>query len=182
MDKVSPDFGLTVVETRSWTDGDCDQVDDHNIDISTSSPGAFTTSCHIAEAHSVVDVNSIALDDGCAPTEETDCSVAEVFTPRISAKLEDVSSKSTLSSPCDPAETAALPSPSCNIGADGLVKAVEPIQPNASADAIPSPMLFGSFVAPGKADPNIVVQLEGADLWHQFYQAGTEMIITKSGR
>ena len=28
----------------------------------------------------------------------------------------------------------------------------------------------------------VVITLEGADLWHQFCQAGTEMIITKSGR
>ena len=57
--------------------------------------------------------------------------------------------------------------------ADPLPPAVEPPVP---------PMLFGSFVNPGKGDPNIVVSLESADLWHQFYQAGTEMIITKSGR
>ena len=28
----------------------------------------------------------------------------------------------------------------------------------------------------------ITATLEGADLWHQFYEAGTEMIITKCGR
>ena len=38
--------------------------------------------------------------------------------------------------------------------------------------------------SPGKSrkGSNIAVTLEGADLWHQFYSAGTEMIITKSGR
>ena len=28
----------------------------------------------------------------------------------------------------------------------------------------------------------ITATLEGADLWHQFYEVGTEMIITKCGR
>lgn len=35
---------------------------------------------------------------------------------------------------------------------------------------------------PSRLRSNIDVTLEGADLWHQFYSAGTEMIITRSGR
>ncbi len=34
----------------------------------------------------------------------------------------------------------------------------------------------------GKGGSKITVTVEGADLWHQFYQAGTEMIITRAGR
>lgn len=41
---------------------------------------------------------------------------------------------------------------------------------------------FGTYLAPEKQDRNVIISLERADLWHQFFQAGTEMIITKSGR
>lgn len=47
---------------------------------------------------------------------------------------------------------------------------------------IPPCMRFGTYLPPEKQDKNIMISLEGAELWHQFYQAGTEMIITKSGR
>lgn len=30
--------------------------------------------------------------------------------------------------------------------------------------------------------PGVAVKLQNADLWSQFHQIGTEMIITKSGR
>jgi len=33
-----------------------------------------------------------------------------------------------------------------------------------------------------KRDPNINVNLENEELWTQFHQIGTEMIITKMGR
>lgn len=33
-----------------------------------------------------------------------------------------------------------------------------------------------------KSDPNIKIALENAELWQQFHQIGTEMIITKLGR
>ena len=47
---------------------------------------------------------------------------------------------------------------------------------------IPQCMRFGTYLLPEKQDKNIIISLEGAELWHQFYQVGTEMIITKSGR
>lgn len=48
--------------------------------------------------------------------------------------------------------------------------------------AIPPCLQFGTCLSPEKQNKKIVVSLEGAELWHQFYEAGTEMIITKSGR
>lgn len=48
--------------------------------------------------------------------------------------------------------------------------------------AAPQSMRFGTYLLQEKQDKNIMISLEGADLWHQFYQVGTEMIITKSGR
>jgi len=48
--------------------------------------------------------------------------------------------------------------------------------------ALPACISFGTHLPLEKQDQNIVIALEGAELWHQFYQAGTEMIITKSGR
>lgn len=44
----------------------------------------------------------------------------------------------------------------------------------AAAPAIPG--------VPGERDPNIRVSLENEDLWRQFDEIGTEMIITKTGR
>ena len=48
--------------------------------------------------------------------------------------------------------------------------------------ALPACISFGTHLPPEKQDRSIVIALEGAELWHQFFQAGTEMIITKSGR
>ena len=43
----------------------------------------------------------------------------------------------------------------------------------------PSSSVNGS---PGQKDPNIKADLENSDLWSQFNDVGTEMIITKTGR
>lgn len=51
-----------------------------------------------------------------------------------------------------------------------------------SGGALPACLSFGTHLSPEKQDRNVIISLEGADLWHQFFQAGTEMIITKSGR
>lgn len=51
-----------------------------------------------------------------------------------------------------------------------------------SIPAVPQCMQFGTVLPAGKKDPRIVIVLEGAELWDQFFRAGTEMIITKSGR
>lgn len=62
------------------------------------------------------------------------------------------------------------------------------VPPSTSAEdstggrGIPQCMQFGTFLQPGKKDSCIMIALEGAELWDQFFQAGTEMIITKSGR
>ncbi len=48
--------------------------------------------------------------------------------------------------------------------------------------SIPQCLQFGTYIAPEVQDKRIMISLEGAELWHQFYQVGTEMIITKSGR
>ncbi len=42
--------------------------------------------------------------------------------------------------------------------------------------------LAAAAAASVKSDPNIKISLENADLWQQFHQIGTEMIITKLGR
>ena len=47
---------------------------------------------------------------------------------------------------------------------------------------IPQCLQFGTYLPREQQDKNVMISLEGAELWHQFYQAGTEMIITKSGR
>lgn len=39
-----------------------------------------------------------------------------------------------------------------------------------------------SAAASVKSDPNVKISLENAELWEQFHQIGTEMIITKLGR
>ena len=54
--------------------------------------------------------------------------------------------------------------------------------------SLPSPLGYEALTGPGSAnsvvkrDPNIKVNLENDDLWTQFHQIGTEMIITKLGR
>ena len=54
-----------------------------------------------------------------------------------------------------------------------------------SSEDEPAPIDYGS---PLSLQPQlmpvrqIAITLEGADLWHQFFQAGTEMIITRAGR
>ncbi len=57
-------------------------------------------------------------------------------------------------------------------------------------DAIPAAQPTSSTSSPGEkrqsqsgnGESKVEVTVEGADLWHQFYQAGTEMIITRAGR
>lgn len=203
MDKVSPAFESTVVETRSWDNDDCNQLEEH-LDIDTCSPTTFTTSRQIAEAHSVVDINSIPPDEDSAPYE-SDCSISKVLTPSLLTKQDNVGAETIDPTSGECAQQVEEPVISgSNIKTEvsdvqliatsnmassiptfreesmNEVEQVDSIQPTAETNS--SPMLFGSFVAPGKANPNIIVSLEAADLWHQFYQAGTEMIITKSGR
>jgi hypothetical protein len=52
--------------------------------------------------------------------------------------------------------------------------------------SLPSPLGYEALTGPGssasKRDPNIKVNLENEELWTQFHQIGTEMIITKMGR
>ena len=57
-----------------------------------------------------------------------------------------------------------------------------PVTKCADICSIPQCLRFGTYIVPEQQDKNIMISLEGAELWHQFYQAGTEMIITKSGR
>ena len=204
MDKISPAFDSTLVEAKSWSDGDCNTSKEQVQDITACSPTSIPCNSQIVEVHNVVDIHSIPLDEDGAPNE-SDCSVAEVFTPRLPPKQDDASVEPKLEEPLQQTEESVLSGPSSSINMeqeqDNMqplsskasissfpdqymekmhVKTSEPIQP--AVDTNPSPMLFGSFVSPGKLDSNVVVSLEGADLWHQFYQAGTEMIITKSGR
>ena len=204
MDKISPAFDSTLVEAKSWSEDDYTPAKEQHQDVTACSPASIPSNTQIVEVHNVVDIHSIPLDEG-APNE-SDCSVAEVFTPSLPPKqdgdaIAELADPPTLEDPPQHAEESILsgqPSsinmeepdmqpPSAKASISSFpdqymeeVKTSESIQP--AADTNSSPMLFGSFVAPGKLDPNIVVSLEGADLWHQFYQAGTEMIITKSGR
>lgn len=55
------------------------------------------------------------------------------------------------------------------------------VQPDAEQVDINS-MASTPYVEPGKKDPRVHVSLEGGELWRQFLQVGTEMIITRSGR
>lgn len=194
MDKISPAFDSTLVGAKCWSDGDSNTYKDENQDITACSPASIPSNDRIVQVHNVVDIHSIPLEDDGAP-HESDCSVAEVFTPRLQPKQNDASAEPDLPKLEERVEESALSGPMEQeqevqpLSAKAAsfpeqyieeVKTSDPIQP--AADTTPSPMLFGSFVSPGKLDPNVVVSLEGAELWHQFYQAGTEMIITKSGR
>ena len=198
MDKVSPDFSTALVKTRSWTDVECTLGGDKNIEDCSSTSIPTCDELQIVEAHTVVDVDTSPLEVECA-NNGSDCFVSEVFTPAVTCKQEGIDGESALPTSVETAthpERTVMPAriddtdlqPPAKkrsnssyaeqfmddeVIADPLPPAVEPPAP---------PMLFGSFVNPGKGDPNIVVSLESADLWHQFYQAGTEMIITKSGR
>ncbi len=175
---------------------------EHIQDLTSRSPTSIPCNGQIVEVHNVVDIHSIPLDEDGAPNE-TDCSVAEVFTPRLLPKQDDESAKLKLEEPIQETEESVLSGPSSSVNVEQQEQDMQPLSSKASissfpdqymeevktsesiqpaVDTNPSPMLFGSFVSPGKLDPNVVVSLEGADLWHQFYQSGTEMIITKSGR
>ena len=44
------------------------------------------------------------------------------------------------------------------------------------------PSSSASVGPPGQRDPNIKADLENSELWSQFNEVGTEMIITKTGR
>ena len=202
MDKISPAFDSTLVEAKSWSDGDCHTSKEQIQEITACSPTSIPCNRQIVEVHNVVDIHSIPLDEDGAPNE-SDCSVADVFTPILPPKQDDASVEPKLEEPLHQSEESVLSNRSSTINMEQEQDSMQPLSSKASissfpdqyieevktsepiqsaVDTNPSPMLFGSFVSPGKLDPNVVVSLEGADLWHQFYQVGTEMIITKSGR
>ena len=201
MDKVSPDFSTALVKTKSWTDVECSLGDDKNIDLvedGSSTPIPTCDGLQIVEAHTVVDVDTSPLEGECA-NDGSDCFVSEVFTPAVACKQEGINGETALPTSVEAAthpEGTVMP-----VGIDDTdlqppakkrsitAYAEQFMDDEVLADPLPPaaeppapPMLFGSFVDPGKGDPNILVSLESAELWHQFYQAGTEMIITKSGR
>lgn len=47
---------------------------------------------------------------------------------------------------------------------------------------VPAPRQMPHRYGMSQGLPNVSVKLQNADLWSQFHQIGTEMIITKSGR
>ncbi len=58
-----------------------------------------------------------------------------------------------------------------------------PALPQAAHNAVLHRHLAAAAAASAvKSDPNIKISLENAELWQQFHQIGTEMIITKLGR
>ena len=58
-----------------------------------------------------------------------------------------------------------------------------PPMPQAAHNAVLHRHLAAAAAASAvKSDPNIKISLENAELWQQFHQIGTEMIITKLGR
>jgi len=58
-----------------------------------------------------------------------------------------------------------------------------PALPQAAHNAVLHRHLAAAAAASAvKSDPNIKIALENAELWQQFHQIGTEMIITKLGR
>ena len=198
MDKVSPDFSTALVKTKSWTDVECTLGDDKNIDLiedGSSTPIPTCDGLRIVEAHTVVDIDTSPLEGECA----NDCFTSEVFTPAVACKQESVDGETGLPTSVETAthpEGTVMPAGIDDTDLQPPAKkrsissyADQLMDEEVNADSLPPaaelpapPMLFGSFINPGKGDPNIVVSLESADLWHQFYQAGTEMIITKSGR
>lgn len=203
MDQVSPalQYGLEKVETRSW-----ESSSPHACQSSTESTGLATSLEYQQQtesaAYSVVTLedNPHSRDSSVEPdspanlqickeeeqlsSNEYNCSmalsddaalieVADPSSPEVRSKRGYNDSRASAGVyeeghyPPRIVEVTAVPSSSA---AEGQLH------------GIPQSMQFGTYLPPGKQDKNIVVSLEGAELWHQFYQAGTEMIITKSGR
>jgi hypothetical protein len=56
------------------------------------------------------------------------------------------------------------------------------LPPPVGFEAMNGPAGGAAAASVSKHDPNVKVQLENEELWSQFHQIGTEMIITKMGR
>ena len=162
MAQVSPAVTLEVqkVETTSW--------------YSLSQPPTPTDSIEITTEQTTDDIFSV---EGNPPSESSD---SEPLTPssirgygmRNEEEIIVTSSpEQELESPVRPAKKPRHLS-SFSL-AENIDIHVTPSNSKTSSSVKQQAKAGGS---------KIVVTLEAADLWHQFYQAGTEMIITKSGR
>ena len=119
------------------------------------------------------------LDAGADPNEVRAKPKKEYLNPQASTSLDAMSSYGEYSQ--DPAIVNVPPPPPPPLPSSSAT-ANPMMSESGDLCTIPPCMRFGTYLPPEKQDKNIMISLEGAELWHQFYQAGTEMIITKSGR
>ena len=159
MDQVSPVHNLLIenVESCSW-----------NSSSPRQSPVTIAPYSGDDSHHLVVKVEN-------APSESGG-SLCDVLTPGRSVEAEHTKDVSIHDfehhSPVVEIRQAA------SIGPQLLINEAE----QESEHARSNPAVSMPCVEPGKKDPRIHVSLEGGELWRQFLQVGTEMIITRSGR
>ncbi len=210
MDQVSPamQFGMEKVETCSWESSSphaCQSSDEsilatsleHEHGDPTSNQAAYSvliddpenclnTSRDSTEEplspsnlqilqHESVCKEEQGSDYSCVPLN-SDAAMLEV--PR---SKKGYRSNTLASSSLDDFEGSQIPNIMVPAGASSSSTSAD-CGGAVCSSSIPQSLQFGTHLQPGMRDNNIVISLEGAELWHQFFQAGTEMIITKSGR
>lgn len=208
MDQVSPalQYGLDKVETRSWESSSPHACQSSNESVLASSLDYSSASQQTeGVAYSVVTLedNPRSRDSSVEPQSPANLQIMQESVCKEESEQHSSNEYSCGMAMSDDAALIEVADPSSpevrskrGYHASVGVYEEEPYQrrivdmtalPAAEGQGgglhtIPQCVQFGTYLQPGKQDKNIVISLEGAELWHQFYQAGTEMIITKSGR
>lgn len=174
MDQVSPVGNLLIesVESCSWNSSPPRQSP---VCVNSSIAPYSEDDSH----HRVVNVESAYSESGG--------SFCDALTPGRS--LDSEQPEDILSSEYEENHTSSYENNSTAIN-EGEARPVSLNQPQikiSNSEAVAQGLNFNPIssltsVEPGKKDPRIHVSLEGGELWRQFLQVGTEMIITRSGR
>lgn len=209
MDQVSPalQYGLDKVETCSWESSSPHACQSSNEGTLATELGPSTSGETVAYSMMTYEGNprSRSRDSTAEPSspanlqilQEPDCKDEEQNSSEYScglpvdndtAMLEVADlSPSEVQSKKDHRGYRSTRASASTFEEEEYQHMTAPLSSSTSAESsrplsAPQCLQLGTYLQPGKQDKNIIVSLEGAELWHQFYQAGTEMIITKSGR
>ena len=183
MDQISPAFSEAHIETASWDHFSQPCTPATDVDIITTEPDTATEVCSVTVGGILdIDIERTASSDTLTPEVlpyEGDIDVETDIFQEAEIDVDD--SVTTEPTPLvSNATTAAEP----EIGRAKVrhLDEQDAVESPPKASAKPGGTGKVSKSRPAVTSSKIVVTLEGALLWQEFCKAGTEMIITKSGR
>ena len=181
MDQVSPTFSEVHIETASWNNFSQPSTPATDVDIITTEHDIATEVCSVTVDGVLDTIERSASSRTLTPEVlpyEGDIDVETPIFQEVEADADD----SVTTEPAPLVSSTAEPDIGCaevqHLELDAHNAAKFP--PKASAN--PGAGRVSKSRTAVTTCPKIGVTLEGATLWQEFCNAGTEMIITKSGR